>query len=119
VDGVSPAAASALQRYEWPGNVRELENFIERAMVMAGGRTIELTDLPPHLQPRVEPVEYLANDENLSIKEASRRLERTLIRRALEKTGGNRTQAAKILEISHPALLYKIKAYKLDSPSGE
>ena len=118
VDGVSPAAASALQRYEWPGNVRELENFIERAMVMTGGRTIELADLPPHLQSKAEPVEYLANDENLSIKEASRRLERTLIRRALEKTGGNRTQAAKILEISHPALLYKIKAYGLDSSSG-
>jgi two-component system response regulator AtoC len=118
VDGVSPAAASALQRYDWPGNVRELENFIERAMVMAGGRTIELADLPPHLQPKAEPVEYLANDENLSIKEASRRLERTLIRRALEETGGNRTQAAKILEISHPALLYKIKAYGLDSSSG-
>jgi two-component system response regulator AtoC len=118
VDGISPAAASALQRYEWPGNVRELENFIERAMVMTGGRTIELADLPPHLQPKAEPVEYLANDENLSIKEASRRLERTLIRRALEKTGNNRTQAAKILEISHPALLYKIKAYGLDSSSG-
>ncbi|MEE9121032.1 MAG: helix-turn-helix domain-containing protein, partial [Syntrophobacteria bacterium] len=42
----------------------------------------------------------------------------TLIRRALEKTGGNRTQAAKILEISHPALLYKIKAYELDYSSG-
>jgi two-component system response regulator AtoC len=118
VDEVSPAAASALQRYDWPGNVRELENCIERAMVMAGGRTIELADLPPHLQQKAEPVEYLANDENLSIKEASRRLERTLIRRALEKTGGNRTQAAKILEISHPALLYKIKAYELDSSSG-
>jgi two-component system response regulator AtoC len=118
VDGISPAAASALQRYEWPGNVRELENFIERAMVMTGGRTIELADLPPHLQPKAEPAEYLANDENLSIKEASRRLERTLIRRALEKTGNNRTQAAKILEISHPALLYKIKAYGLDSSSG-
>jgi two-component system response regulator AtoC len=87
-------------------------------MVMAGGRTIELEDLPPHLQPKAEPEEYLANEENLSIKEASRKLERTLIRRALEKTGGNRTQAAKILEISHPALLYKIKAYELDSSSG-
>jgi two-component system response regulator AtoC len=81
VDEVSPAAASALQRYDWPGNVRELENFIERAMVMANGRTIELADLPPHLQPKAEPVEYLANGENLSIKEASRKLERTLIRR--------------------------------------
>ena len=114
VDGVSPAAGRALQAYSWPGNVRELENFIERAMVMTGGETIELEDLPPSLQAKAETMELVADEENLSIKEASKALERTLIRRALEKTGGNRTQAAKILEISHPALLYKMKAYGIN-----
>ena len=59
-------------------------------------------------------MEFVADDDNLSIKEASKRLEKTLIRKALEKTGGNRTQAAKILEISHPALLYKMKDYGVD-----
>jgi two-component system response regulator AtoC len=119
VDGVSPAAGRALQRYSWPGNVRELENVIERAMVMASSRTIESEDLPPFLRPETETSEILADEENLSIKEASRRLEKTLIRKALEKTGGNRTQAAKILEISHPALLYKIKSYELGKSSGD
>ena len=114
VDGVSPAAGRALQSYLWPGNVRELENFIERAMVMAAGETIELGDLPPALQAKVETADFVADDGNLSIKEASKRLERTLISKALEQTGGNRTQAAKILEISHPALLYKMKAYGID-----
>jgi len=112
--GVSPAAGRALQAYSWPGNVRELENFIERAMVMANGPTIELEDLPSYLHPQDETVEYLSDDESLSIKEASKRLEKVLISKALEKTGGNRTQAAKILEISHPALLYKMKDYELD-----
>ena len=114
VNGVSPAAGRAMQAYSWPGNVRELENFIERAMVMSGGATIELEDLPPSLQAKVEAMDFVADDDNLSIKEASKRLEKSLIRKALEKTGGNRTQAAKILEISHPALLYKMKDYGVD-----
>jgi two-component system response regulator AtoC len=116
VEQVDPAVLRALQRYLWPGNVRELENVIERAMVMAGGRTIELGDLPPALQEaQAQTSALLPDDGNLSIKEASHRLERELIRRALEKTGGNRTQAARLLEISHPALLYKIKEYGLDT----
>jgi len=120
VNQVDPAVLRALQRYLWPGNVRELENVIERAMVMAGGRTIELEDLPPALQEaQAQTSPLLPDDGALSIKEASRRLERELIRRALEKTGGNRTQAAKLLEISHPALLYKIKEYGLDTGARE
>ena len=114
IDSISDEAMERLCTYEWPGNVRELENIIERAMVMANGSTIGREDLPSYLQPQEETVEYFTDDENLSIKEASRKLEKVLIRKALEKTDGNRTQAAKILEISHPALLYKMKAYGLD-----
>jgi two-component system response regulator AtoC len=117
VNQVNPAVLRALQRYSWPGNVRELENVIERSMVMAGGRTIELEDLPPALlEAQAQTSPLLPDDGALSIKEASRRLERELIRRALEKTGGNRTQAARLLEISHPTLLYKIKEYGLEGP---
>jgi two-component system response regulator AtoC len=119
VSEVSPAALRALQRYSWPGNVRELENVIERALVMAGGGTIELGDLPPALQVQGRTSPSLSEDGTLSIKEATRRLEKEFIRRALEKTGGNRTRAAKLLEISHPALLYKIKEYGLGIAVGE
>jgi two-component system response regulator AtoC len=118
VDDLNPAAGRVLQRYSWPGNVRELENVIERAIVMSNGGTIQLADLPPNLQ-KSQTSEILIDDENLSIKKASRQLEKTLIRRALDKTGGNRTQAARILEISHPALLYKMKAYGLTTPAGD
>jgi two-component system response regulator AtoC len=118
IDALNPAAARVLQRYSWPGNIRELENVIERAIVMANGQTIELEDLPPYVQ-QAPTSDILADDANLSIKQASRRLEKTLIRRALERTGGNRTQAARVLEISHPALLYKIKAYGLDGSSKD
>jgi two-component system response regulator AtoC len=117
---MNPAVLRALQRYSWPGNVRELENVIERAMVMAGGRTIGVEDLPPAFQEtQTQTSPLLADDGTLSIKEASRRLERELIRRALEQTGGNRTQAARLLEISHPALLYKIKDYGLETVARE
>ncbi len=118
IDALNPAAARVLQRYPWPGNIRELENVIERAIVMANGQTIELEDLPPYVQ-QAPTSDILADDANLSIKEASRRLEKRLIGRALQRTGGNRTQAARVLEISHPALLYKIKAYGLDGSSKD
>ena len=80
----------------------------------ANRSTIGREDLPSYLQPQEETVEYFTDNESLSIKEASRKLEKVLIRRALEKTAGNRTQAAKILEISHPALLYKMKDYGIE-----
>jgi two-component system response regulator AtoC len=119
VNQVNPAALRILQRYSWPGNVRELENVIERAMVMAGGRPIEPEDLPPALLEAQAQTSLLPDDSTLSIKEASRRLERELIRRALEKTGGNRTQAARLLELSHPALLYKMREYGLDTAAKQ
>jgi len=97
--------------HPWPGNVRELENTIERAVVLADGDMLTVADLPERMREPADPVAAsLANGE-LSIKKTARFMEETLIRRALEKTGGNRTAASKLLEISHRALLYKIKDY--------
>jgi two-component system response regulator AtoC len=116
VEGVSEAAARALLAYPWPGNVRELENTVEHASVMAEAQLIELGDLPDRIvrQPD-DPAGYrlLLPAEDLSIKRAQRKLERELILRALEQTGGNRTHAARLLELSHRALLYKIKEFGL------
>jgi two-component system response regulator AtoC len=100
-----------LLNYPWPGNVRELENTIERAVVLAEGDTITVLDLPERLREPADPVAASLSTGELSIKKTSRFMEETLIRRALEKTGGNRTSASKLLEISHRALLYKIKDY--------
>ena len=100
---------AALAAQPWPGNVRELENVIERALVLADGPEIDLAFLEGVMT--VVPAQEKPDDAELSIKKATRSLEQELIRRALGVTQGNRTNAAKLLEISHRALLYKMKEY--------
>jgi two-component system response regulator AtoC len=108
---LDPHARKLLLNYPWPGNVRELENTIERAVVLAEGDMIAVGDLPERMREPADPVAASLTTGELSIKKTARFMEETLIRRALEKTGGNRTAASKLLEISHRALLYKIKDY--------
>ena len=111
------AALHALGERPWPGNVRELENAIERAIVLADGATIDAVHLPP---PSRGAGDAGGNGHDpdaptdLSVKRQTEALERALIARALERTGGNRTRAAQLLELSHRALLYKIRGYGLD-----
>ncbi len=113
VRGASTAARKLLLDYAWPGNVRELENTIERAMVLAEADVIDIGDLPERLRDALDPVHVQLASGELSIKKTSRAIEEILIRRALAKTRGNRTKAADVLEISHRALLYKIKEFKI------
>ena len=112
VAGIDHKALEALMNHKWYGNVRELENTIERAIVLTDRDTIELENLPIEIQEfkevfQLEPLP----DEEVSIKKASKTLEINLIKKALKKTKGNHTHAARLLEISHRALLYKIKEY--------
>ena len=121
IEGASPEALRRMIEYDWPGNVRELENTVERAMVLSETPLIDATGLPERVGAparRPEGGEVVFSDDDLSIKRASRRSEEMLIRRALAKTGGNRTRAAELLEISHRALLYKIKEYGIASTRG-
>jgi two-component system response regulator AtoC len=112
VTDVDHKALEGLMNYKWYGNVRELENTIERAIVLTDKNIIELENLPIEIQNFKEEfqLEPLA-DEEYSIKKASKALEINLIKKALKKTKGNHTHAARLLEISHRALLYKIKEY--------
>lgn len=115
VTEVSPGALQAMVRYPWPGNVRELENVLERGMILCEEPTLDLHCLPERIAAGSAGGSALhLSYDNLSIKQAGEAMERELISRALEKTGGNRTHAARLLEISHRALLYKLKEYCLD-----
>jgi two-component system response regulator AtoC len=114
LQGASPEAMKLLMEYAWPGNVRELENTIERAMVLSEGARIEVDGLPERVRETRDRVRQTLQSGELSIKKTTRIIEEELIRRALRETRGNRTNAAKILEISHRALLYKIKEYQID-----
>jgi two-component system, NtrC family, response regulator AtoC len=111
IRSVSPEALKVMMDYPWPGNVRELENTIEHAMVLAETLVIESDSLPGKVRESQDRIRMTLLSGELSIKKTTRVIEEELIRRALKRTGGNRTSAAKILEIRHRALLYKIKEY--------
>jgi two-component system response regulator AtoC len=110
---VTENALARLLEYPWPGNVRELENTMERAMILTQGERIESDSLPSEVLGERAPWKREIWGEELSIKKGSRVMEEELIRRALKKTKGNRSQAVRLLEISHPALLSKIKEYRI------
>jgi len=113
IRGLDTETRRLLFEYPWPGNVRELENTIERAMVLAEGDQIVAQDLPDRLREARDPVQMQLASGELSVKKTMRIVEEILIRRALQRTKGNRTRAAEVLEISHRALLYKIKDYQI------
>ena len=114
VKGIAPAAMSQLLEYSWPGNVRELENMIERALVLAEDSLLLPDHFPAELGRGFDGDQIEGTFNGHSIKVAQKLLEKRLITKALKKTGGNRTQAARLLEISHPSLLSKIKTYQID-----
>ncbi len=113
IEGLSSEAMPILMEHPWPGNVRELENVMERAALLAKGSWITPQELPATLTDSARTPPGLAPEDTLSIKKASKQLERELIGKALKITGGNRTHASKILEISRPILIAKIKEYGL------
>jgi two-component system response regulator AtoC len=113
VPTLSQGAMRRLMAYSWPGNVRQLENAIERAVALGAGRPqIEVQDLPPEIQAEPEPVtspavEFPDNGIDLPAYLAS--IERDLIHRSLERTGGNRNKAAELLRIKRTTLVEKLK----------
>jgi len=127
VQRISPDAIAALQAYFWPGNVRELENVMERTLLFVEGDEIRLEDLPdfirgaaapaPAAEPVVQipPLTSLPADASMKeiVKGATAAIEKDLIVRALEETGGNVTQSAKKLKISRKSLQNKMKEFGL------
>jgi two-component system response regulator AtoC len=141
---VSDGAMAVLRVHRWPGNVRELENVLERALILSDEGMIRAGDLPAGLASALErPLFGDATDrgdlvgsldlrdalaglgsgdpaeEDLSIKRRSAALEKDLIRKALERTGGHRGNASELLELSDRALRYKIREYGLDGNDQE
>jgi PAS domain S-box-containing protein len=114
IEGISPEAANLLVGHDWPGNVRELRNAIERAMILEESPVITPQSLPISLtqgSPERAAVAAVVTmpDTGLSLADH----ERTLLAQALQKSGGNQTQAAKLLHITRDTLRYKMKKFNL------
>jgi two-component system response regulator AtoC len=113
---LSTSALTALMQYDWPGNVRELENVIERASIVCRENEILLNHLSLDVSPK--PAQDSANFNaalpvSMSIPQAVATLEKELILNALNQTNGNKSKAAKLLEISERSLWYKLEQYEL------
>ena len=110
---VSQSAMRVLMAFAWPGNVRQLENAIERAVTLSSGRKeIDLADLPPEIQAAPDAatapfVEF--PDEGLDMPAYLSTIEKDLIKRSLQRTGGNRNKAAELLRIKRTTLVEKLK----------
>ena len=111
---VLPEVMELFDRYDWPGNVRELENIIHRGAVIADDQAIRVDHLPQYMKEQRAAAKCLDDFDGFSLKQAQEIMEEELIVKALDETGGNRVQASKLLEISYPSLLSKIKKYGID-----
>ena len=109
IKGFAPKAMDLLMRHQWPGNVRELENVVERAVILARGNMVTSGDFPES----IKTLESNENDNGLLLTpgRSLKEVERQMILRTLEDTGGNRTRAAEILGISRRTLQLKLKEY--------
>jgi DNA-binding NtrC family response regulator len=110
---ISQQALRALMAYAWPGNVRQLENAIERAVALSGGRSqIETADLTTEIQRASETTvtpDVSLPEDGIDFEHYVSGIERELIRRALEKTGGNKGQASRLLNLKRTTLVEKLK----------
>jgi DNA-binding NtrC family response regulator len=111
VEGITPQTAAALAAHPWPGNVRELSNAIERAVVLSSSPVLDTTalGLEPARQNTTAKPTVPAVGEDMDLRSAIKQVEGQLIARALEKAGGNRTEAAAILGLNRTTLVEKLR----------
>jgi len=120
INSIAPEALEAFRKYEWPGNVRELRNVIERAMILEDADEITVKYLPRNLSEDIrrgspgssEPSQFRLPANGVLLEE----VELSLVRQAIERSGGNQTKAADMLGISRDQLRYRLK--KLDEATA-
>src|SRR5262249_52336080 len=118
---MSQEALRRLMAHSWPGNVRQLENIVERALAFSQGRAqIDVTDLGPDIQ-QVSAAAAEAGtwfpDEGMDLERYIEGVELTLIKRSLERTQGNKVQAARLLNLKRTTLIEKLKRLERGQPA--
>ena len=119
IKGLTPETMNYLTKYHWPGNVRELQNLIEMLVVMKEYGDIELEDLPDKIKLNSGGTEKVMSsldipDEGLGLNEIIGQFEKDLLRKALQKSGGIKNRAAKLLNLNRTTFVEKLKRYKIN-----
>jgi two-component system, NtrC family, response regulator HydG len=115
---IDDAALARLAAHDWPGNVRELENAVERSLVFANGDSIGLAALPAFLREGASETSLAVPSGNMTLPEILEDLERQLVQRTYDKTGGVKTETARLLGIKTSALYYKLEKYGIGGATG-
>ncbi|MCX7822476.1 MAG: sigma-54 dependent transcriptional regulator [Syntrophobacterales bacterium] len=120
---ISPEAIECFMEYSWPGNVRELENIVKRLIILSEGEEITVEDLPERLyKPKKDklpsPILATLPEEGIDLKKFLENIEKSLIQQALDKTGGVKNQAAKLLGLNRTTLIEKMKKLGMDLSYG-
>jgi two-component system response regulator PilR (NtrC family) len=111
---ITPEAMNALIGFRWPGNVRELENTVERLAILCSGDTIRLEHIPDSLKSADTSAELISTDipdEGLDLEAVLEKAEKKLLRKALEKSGGVKTEAAKLLKLSFRSFRHRLQKF--------
>ncbi|MCC6748247.1 MAG: sigma-54-dependent Fis family transcriptional regulator [Deltaproteobacteria bacterium] len=122
IRGVTPEALSLLCSYHYPGNVRELENMIERAVTLSPGDQLDASALPELRQRPTLPAAgspAALPEAGLDLDMHMTEIERVLVLQALDRTDGNRTEAARLLGISLRSLRYRLAKFGMEKPGAE
>jgi DNA-binding NtrC family response regulator len=108
IEGITPAALSVLTEYHWPGNIRQLENSVERAVAFAMGPVIDAKDIHLDTAGKQSAASSSASDNFLPEGMTLEQWEDNMIREALRRANGNKSQAARLLGLSRNALRYRL-----------
>ncbi|MCG8551262.1 MAG: sigma-54 dependent transcriptional regulator [Desulfobacterales bacterium] len=115
VTGIDKEAVQQLCDYEWKGNVRELENVIERAVILAPGSIITISDLPSKIRnPKSGTLQLDGIPDGVGLSETLAAVEKRMIQRAMKRAGNVQTKAAKLLGIGKSGLNQKLKKFNID-----
>jgi len=122
VPRLSPEAERILLAWDWPGNVRELANVVERAVTLADGDLVEPAVLPPNMTGRAAPLPApdatALPEDGLDLEAHLDRIERAILEQALARTGGVKTEAARLLSLTFRSLRYRLAKFGIDGDGG-
>ncbi len=119
IESISPDCVEELMRYDWPGNIRELENSIQQMIALSKNETLDISDIPQKIKTRSSSAFELRqwkdpNEESVSLENSLQKFEQKMLTWALKKTSKNKSQAAKILQLSRSTFRSKLMKYGLE-----
>lgn len=120
---IAPSCIEALMKYDWPGNIRELENIVQQMIALSKNEIIELSDIPQNIIANTSDLELdqlvPSDKESISLESTLRGFEKKMLAWALDKSGQNKSLAARILQLSRSTFRSKLIKHGLDSEEEE